>query len=129
MVPVTVAATNDATISIPIPSERATVAARCGERSLDLGEGMLRGKIEASDSTSKGPVTISWKTSYARLGGGEAVSAEERRQVKLAADGSFEVCGVPRDATVTIQRAGEATPLATGQFTPGALAASVVVRR
>jgi hypothetical protein len=129
MVPVTVASTNDATISIPIPSERATVASRCGERSLEWGEGMLRGRIESLDSTSRAPVTISWKTSYARLGGGEAVAAEEKREIRLAADGSFEVCGVPRDATVTLVRTGEATPLATGQFAPGALAASVVVRR
>lgn len=128
MVPVTVSA-SDATISIAIPSERAAVIARCGERSLDWGEGMLRGNILGSDSTSKAPVVVSWKTSFARLGGGEAVVSEQRREVELGPDGSFEVCGVPRDATVTIQRKGDATPLATGQFSPGALAASVVVRR
>lgn len=129
MVPVTVSTMNDAAISIAIPSERAAVVARCGERSLDWGEGMLRGNIVGSDSTSKGPVVISWKTSYARLGGGESVVAEQTREVPLGENGGFEVCGVPRDATVTIQRKGEAAPLATGQFAPGALAASVVVRR
>jgi len=129
MVPVTVSTMNDATISIAIPSERVAVASRCGERTLDWGEGMLRGNILGSDSTAKAPVVITWKTSYARLAGGEAVVAEQRREVQLADDGSFEVCGVPRDATVTIQRKGEATPLATGQFSPGALAASIVVRR
>ena len=129
MVSVTVAPMNDATIPIAIPSERAAVAARCGERSLDWGEGMLRGRIVGSDSTSKAPVVITWKTSYARLGGGESVVAEQRREVQLANDGGFEMCGVPRDATVTIQRVGETTPLATGQFAPGALAASVIVRR
>ena len=129
MVPVTVTATNDATISIAIPSERAAVVARCGERSLDWGEGMLRGSIVGSDSTAKGPVVITWKTSYARLGGGESVVAEQKREVQLGNDGAFEMCGIPRDATVTIQRKGETAPLATGQFAPGALAASVVVRR
>jgi hypothetical protein len=129
MVPATVAATNDAAISIAIPSERAAVVARCGERSLDWGEGLLRGNIMGSDSIAKAPVIISWKTSYTRLGGGESVAAEQRREIELGPDGAFEVCGVPRDATVTIQRKGEAAPLATGQFAPGALAASVVVRR
>ena len=129
MVPVTVSPMNDATVSIAIPSERASVIARCGERTLEWGEGMLRGNIVGSDSTSRAPVVISWKTSYTRLGGGESVVAEQTREVQLRDDGSFEVCGVPRDATVTIQRKGEATPLATGQFSPGALAASVVVRR
>jgi len=129
MVPVTVTAVNDATISIAIPSERAAVIARCGERSLDWGEGMLRGSIVGSDSTTKAPVVVSWKASYARLGGGESVVAEQKREVAVGPDGVFEICGVPRDATVTIQRKGEATPLATGQFVRGALAASVVVRR
>jgi len=129
MVPVTVSATNDAPISIAIPSERSAVIARCGSRSLDWGEGMLRGNILGSDSTSKAPVVVSWKTSYTRLGGGEAVVSEQRREVELGPNGAFEVCGVPRDAIVTIQRKGDATALATGQFSPGALAASVVVRR
>jgi hypothetical protein len=129
MVPVTVSTMTDATISIPIPSERSAVLARCGERTLDWGEGMLRGSILGSDSASTTSVVVSWKTSYTRLGGGESVVAEQRRDVQLRDDGSFEVCGVPRDAIVTILRKGDATPLAVGQFTPGSLAASVVVRR
>jgi hypothetical protein len=129
LVPATILASDDPTISIPIPSERAVVAAHCGSRSLEWGEGMLRGTIQAGDSTAKAPLFISWKTSYARLGGGEPVVAEEKREIRLGPGGAFEVCGIPRDAAVTIQRAGDASPIATGQFAPGALAASVFVRK
>jgi hypothetical protein len=128
LVPVSIGTTNDVTIPIAIPSERVVVAAHCGAKSLEWGEGMLRGNIR-SDSVSLAPVVVSWKTSYARLGGGEPVVAEEKHEIQLGPDGAFEVCGVPRDATVTIQRRGDASPIATGQFAPGALAASVTVRR
>ena len=129
LVPASISTTNDVTIPIRIPSEREAVAARCGTRSLEWGEGMLRGIIQGPDSTSKTPVMLSWKTTYTRLGSGELVITEDKRQLELGPDGTFEVCGIPRDAAVTIQRVGEAAPLATGQFAPGALAASVTVRR
>lgn len=129
LIPASISTTNDVTIPVRIPSEREAVAARCGLKSLEWGEGMLRGIILGPDSTAKSPVMLSWKTTYTRLGSGELVVAEEKRQLELGPGGTFEVCGIPRDAALTIQRVGEATPLATGQFSPGALAASVTVRR
>jgi hypothetical protein len=129
LVPASISMANDVIIPIRVPNEREAVAARCGTRSLDWGEGMLRGNIVSADSTAKAPVIVSWKTSYTRLGSGELVLLEEKREVQLGPDGAFEVCGVPRDAAVTIQRLGDAAPIATGQFSPGALAASVTVRR
>src|SRR5262249_40395043 len=73
LVPASISTTTDVTIPIRIPSEREAVAARCGATSLDWGEGMLRGIIQAPDSASKAPIMLSWKTSYTRLGSGELI--------------------------------------------------------
>ena len=76
----------------------------------------------------KASVVVSWHTSYARLGGGDAVIAEERREITTGADGSFELCGVPRDATITVRRANDAGQGTTTQFARGALAVQVAIR-
>jgi hypothetical protein len=124
---VDVPAANDATHSIAVPSIKALVVARCGSEMLDWGEGLLRGTVALTPGTTgdKTPVFVSWRSSYARLGGGEAVTAEERREVVPGPDGVFEVCGVPRDATVTVRRGSDAGEGVTTQFAPGALAARV----
>jgi hypothetical protein len=114
---------NDATVIVRVPSPRTLVAARCGQRSLDWGEGMLRGTTAGT-----APVRVTWQTAYARLGGGDPVIAEELRDVTPAANGEFIICGVPRDATVSVRKAGAlAGGAVTTRFAAGAVAASVAV--
>jgi hypothetical protein len=129
LAPVNVPNANDATVAIPIPSARAVVIARCGDRVLDWGEGLLHGTVTSSgDASERGPVIIAWQSQYTRLGGGDSVISEERREVVPGTDGTFHVCGIPRDATVTVRRKGDAGPVVTSRFAPGALAARVSIR-
>jgi carboxypeptidase family protein len=127
LVPATVPSTNDATVEIAVPSARALVVAQCGSRMLDWGEGLLRGTVATSNESAERTVVVTWQSSYLRLGGGEAVVAEERREIIPSADGTFDVCGIPRDATVTVRRKGEATATMTSRFAPGALAVRVAI--
>jgi hypothetical protein len=99
LAPVIVPNASDATVDIPIPSARAVVVARCGDRVLDWGEGLLHGTVTPSESGERGPVVVSWQSPYTRLGGGDLVMLEEQREMIPNADGTFEVCGIPRDAT------------------------------
>ncbi len=117
---------SDATIEIPIPSARAIVLARCGDRVLDWGEGLLHGTV--APSPDRGPVIVSWQSPYTRLGGGDSVMLEEQREMIPTSDGTFDVCGIPRDATVSVRRKSDASSLVTSRFAPGALAARVSVR-
>jgi hypothetical protein len=121
---------NDATVVLAVPSARAVVAARCGSNALDWGEGLLRGAVPfvAGFPPEKTPVVVTWRTAYARLGGGEPVQAEERREVTPRADGEFEVCGVPRDAVVTVRRSNDAGDGVTTRFGSGAVAVRVSLR-
>jgi hypothetical protein len=129
LVPVDVTRENDVTTSIAIPSERAVVAARCGARALEWGEGLVRGVIDNADSVARrSPLVVIWKSEFARLGGGEPVVSEERREVSPEADGTFEVCGVPRDATFAVYRGGGSTLIAIGRFAEGFLATRVSVK-
>lgn len=129
LAPVNVPNTNDATVAISIPSARAIVVARCGDRVLDWGEGLLHGTVAtSSESSDRGPVIVAWQSQYTRLGGGESVIAEERREVVPGSDGTFHVCGVPRDATVSVRRRNDSGPAVTSRFAPGALAARVSIR-
>jgi hypothetical protein len=127
---VDVSASNDATVSIAVPSARTIIAARCGARSLEWGEGLLRGTIAPSvgSATDKSPVIVSWRSEFVRLGGGEPVVAEEKHEVVPAPDGSFEMCGIPRDATVNVRRANDAGQGTTTQFARGALATHVAIK-
>jgi hypothetical protein len=115
---------NDATVTVRAASTRAVVAARCGSRSLDWGEGLLRGRVAAGGPS---PVVVTWQTMYARLGGGEPVVAEEQRTVTPGPNGEFEVCGVPREARVSLRREGGAKDAVSLEFRRGAVAAFVVV--
>ena len=128
LAPVNVPNASDATIEIPIPSARAVVVARCGDRVLDWGEGLLHGTVTPSESADRGPVIVSWQSPYRRLGGGDSVMLEEQREMTPSADGTFEVCGIPRDATVSVRRKSDASSLVTSRFAPGALAARVSIR-
>jgi hypothetical protein len=117
---------NDAMHDVRVPSARAIVVARCGATTLDWGDGMLRGSLAAGSATT--PLVVAWQTPYARLGGGPPVIAVEERTVTPGAGGAFELCGVPRDATISIRRARADSSAATiVRFTPGAVAAAVVV--
>jgi hypothetical protein len=120
--PADVPAINDATVVVRVPSPRSLVAARCGERSLAWGEGMLHGTTGAT-----APIRVTWQTPYVRLGGGDPVVTEELRDVTPGPAGEFMICGVPRDATINVQRVGAVTPAVTTRFAPGALATSVAV--
>jgi hypothetical protein len=115
---------SDATVSVPIPSARALVVAKCGARGIDWGDGLLRGRVGVEGS---GPVTVVWQTPFTRLGAGDPVVVEERRVVAPGSDGTFEVCGVPRDAAISLRREGAAGGGIAARFAAGALAAFVVV--
>ena len=129
LVPVEVTTENDVTTSIAIPSERAVVMGRCGPRTIDWGEGLVRGMIENADSVARrSPLVVTWKSEFARLGGGEPVVSEERREVSPDADGTFEVCGVPRDATFAVYRVRGSTLIAIGRFPEGSLATRVSIK-
>jgi hypothetical protein len=124
LTPIDVPTVNDATVTVRAASARAVVTARCGSRSLEWGEGLLRGRVAAAGPS---PVVVTWQTTYTRLGGGESVVVEEQRTVTPSAMGEFEVCGVPRDARVSLRRAGGARDGVTVEFRRGAAAAFVVV--
>ena len=129
LAPVNVPNANDASVAIPIPSVRAVVIARCGDRVLDWGEGLLHGTVTPSgDSSDRGPVVVEWQSQYTRLGGGDSVITAERRELVPGSDGTFHVCGIPRDATVTVRRKGDGSAAVTSRFAPGALAARVSIR-
>jgi hypothetical protein len=121
---------NDATIAIAVPSVRAIVVARCGNRVLDWGEGLLSGTVTSPTGSvaDSSRIVVSWRSAYTRLSGGDAVMAEEQREVVAGSDGAFEVCGIPRDATVTVRRRNDAGQGVTSRFAPGAFAARVSIR-
>jgi len=102
------------------------IVARCGDRVLDWGEGLLHGTV--APSSDRGPVIVSWQSPYTRLGGGDSVMVEEQREMIPSSDGTFDVCGIPRDATVSVRRKNDASSLVTSRFAPGALATRVSVR-
>jgi len=126
LAPVDVPNASDATIEIPIPTARAIVVTRCGDRVLDWGEGLLHGTV--APSSDRGPVIVSWQSPYTRLGGGDSVMLEEQREMIPSSDGTFDVCGIPRDATVSVRRKSDVSSLVTSRFAPGALATRVSVR-
>jgi len=126
LAPIDVPNASDATIEIPIPTARAIVVTRCGDRVLDWGEGLLHGTV--APSSDRGPVIVSWQSPYTRLGGGDSVMLEEQREMIPSSDGTFDVCGIPREATVSVRRKNDASSLVTSRFAPGALATRVSVR-
>src|SRR5205085_8392729 len=70
LVPIDVPATNDAVVVARVPSVRQVVAERCGEETLQWGEGMLFGRLLTGDSSqARVPVVIVSRTPYKLLGG------------------------------------------------------------
>lgn len=123
LMPVT-ATTDGELLSLRIPTPRQLFVARCGVRALEWGEGLVRGKL-APASASRGHAVVRWRTPYTRLSGGEPVLVEEHREVATDSTGRFDLCGVPRDAQVSIDApsaaSADAAP-AWRSFTPGRLA-------
>jgi hypothetical protein len=128
LAPVNVPNANDAMVAISIPSARAVVLDRCGDRVLEWGEGLLHGTVAAAGEAAGGAIVVSWQSAYTRLGGGESVMAEEQREIVPSSDGTFDVCGIPRDATVVVRRKSDASQTVISRFAPGALATRVSIR-
>jgi len=121
LVPVRVAAEEGEIVPIAIPSAKRLLVERCGARALEWGEGVVRGRVDTT--AARAPVTVRWRTPYARLGGGVPVVVEEQREVTPDGAGRFVAC-VPRDAEVAIESPalngpGARTPL---RFPANALA-------
>lgn len=121
LIPVRVAAEEAEIVAIPIPSVRRLLVERCGARAVEWGEGIVRGRVDST--AARAPVTIRWRTPYARLGGGAPVFVEERREVTPDTAGRFDAC-VPRDAEVAIDASGASglPARAPMRFPPNALA-------
>jgi hypothetical protein len=127
-----VPAANDAIVVVRVPSVRQVVAERCGEQSLQWGEGMLFGKVARSDSSTARvavvPVVIVSHTPYKLLGGGAPLLVDQLHDAARIDPDGFAVCGVPRDAEVRVRRASAAPGTGVSvRFEAGAVAATVVV--
>ena len=105
---ITVPETNDEVLTLAIPSARSIVASRCGQRSLDRGEGMLVGRVRAdSGRLATASILALSRTPYVRLGGGEPVLEDQLHEVTPRADGTFHLCGIPRGATVRVRKSSD----------------------
>jgi hypothetical protein len=120
---------NDAQVVVRMPSVRALVAAQCGARALAWGEGLLAGKVanwRAGDSTTT--LLVVANTPYLQLGAG-TINVESYFEIRPArADGTFRVCGLPRDAELRVRRASaDAGSGITTRFEVGAFAVVVAL--
>ena len=122
--------TNDEVITLAIPSARSVVASRCGQRSLDWGEGMLVGRLGGDFSRpATASIVVLSRTPYARLGGGEPVIVDQLHEATPRADGTFHICGVPRGATVRVRKSSDAPGTGiTVKFAERAVTAAIEVR-
>ena len=116
LVPVSVTGEAGQVVSIPLPSARQLFVERCGARALDWGEGLVRGRVDTT--TARNGLIVRWRTPYARLGGGPPVLVDAYREVAPDAAGRFALCGVPRDALISIEPLGGRVAAATSQTTP-----------
>jgi hypothetical protein len=96
-----------------VPSERSVLAAACGERGDESGEGLVFGRTGANAG-----VRVSWRTAYRMLGSRDTVFKVDTRDVTADATGAFTVCGVPRDAAITVGT--ETLAFAPGRLTVAA---------
>ena len=115
---------NDAVITVKLPSARAMFVSQCGTHALNWGEGVLSGQVrQMSDSAS---VVVVSSTPFVRLGHATPLVVEKYMEIQPAQDGSFRVCGIPRDASLRVRKSDE--PAGSGRtvrFDPGALGVSV----
>src|SRR5205085_4641210 len=113
----------DVQMDVRLPSPRDYVLAQCGARAIAWGEGLLYGRVgrgAAADSTS---VVIVTNTPFRQLGAG-VIDIENTLEAKTFGDGSFRVCGIPRDATLRVRRSADAGLGVPVRFAPGAVAAT-----
>lgn len=120
---VNVPAVSDAVLPVAVPSPRDVLLARCGARAVEWNEGLVAGTLGNVSGDAR--VIVAWSTPYTRLGGGEPVLVTAQRRVNADSIGRFELCGIPRDAMVTVRRAsGDTTPV-TARFPSNEFAVAV----
>lgn len=115
-------------VVVAIASPAARFIALCGEQPLAWNEGVVRGRVPAG--ANDGTVDLMWQEPYTRLGGGEPVIVTETRRVATGADGTFRVCGLPRDVAINVRVNANGTPmLKVARIQPGVLGAIVDFQR
>jgi hypothetical protein len=112
-VPVTVPDEQAAPFLVQSPTDRALLAAVCGERVAARHESLLRGSLRTTAlPVPDARVEASWQAAYILLGGGELVSVPRRVTATTNTRGEFVMCGVPRGLAVTLRalrgRSGDA---------------------
>lgn len=118
---------NDAQIEIRLPGPRDYVTSQCGARALAWGDGLLYGRVgRGAPADSGAGVLIVTNTPFRQLGAG-VIDIENAFEVKTFKDGSFRVCGIPRDAAVRVRRSSDQGLGVPVRFAPGAVAASVTL--
>jgi len=102
---VVIPARDDERIVIVVPSALSMLVARCGAASAQWGEGMLVGRAQP-DSGGRMPASVVavTRTPYVKLGTSELLFVDRVLEAPTAVDGSFHVCGVPRDARIRLRR-------------------------
>ena len=118
---------NDAEIEVRLPSARDYVVATCGARAVAWGDGLLYGKVTrraAADSSTS--VIVVTNTPFHQLGGG-VIDIENVLEVRPFPDGSFKVCGIPRDAALRVRRSTDPGLGVPVRFPAGAVAATVAI--
>jgi len=120
---ITVADSMDARVDVVIAGARSMVAARCGTRALERGEGLIIGRIRGDSArVFTATVVALSSTPYTRLGTGERMLVDQVHESRPEVDGTFYLCGVPREATVRVRKSSDAP----GTGVPVAFAANAV---
>jgi hypothetical protein len=95
-------------VTLTAPSVESIVRERCGTRVLEWGEAMLMSSVVPAADTvlTPGPVVVRWTIPHRVPGRPDVFTVSDDRRFDPAPDGSFTVCGVPRDATIELQYQG-----------------------
>lgn len=90
--------------SLTLPSARDVLVAVCPRDSVGRGEAMLRGSVrsEAGRRLSGAAVTVTWHFAAETAGG-----VTERTLGALSTDGTWRICGVPREAPLVVRVTGD----------------------
>ncbi|HEY7898717.1 MAG TPA: carboxypeptidase regulatory-like domain-containing protein [Gemmatimonadaceae bacterium] len=94
-----------ATIEMAIPSQTTVAAIVCTPAKLRFGPGVILGRV--FDAETQGPATgaevsVAWKETVINMTVGVQTGPRVRKAT-VAADGTYRICGVPKNLTGTLQ--------------------------
>ena len=103
------------TVDIGIPSGAVVRALRCGGDASASRDGMLAGIVRNSGDTALAGVTVTVEWRALALDAGNFHTVVQHARTTVAADGTYQLCGLPDDAPLGLRVAGPGYRAIEGQ--------------